>query len=50
MASYIDDLGLYGATFEEYLQRLWTMLERFEAKGVNGIIRTSAFGQRLFTL
>jgi hypothetical protein len=27
VASYIDDLGLYGTTFEEYLQRLQTMLE-----------------------
>jgi hypothetical protein len=29
VASYIDDLGLYATTFEEYLQRLQTMLERF---------------------
>jgi hypothetical protein len=28
VASYIDDLGLYATTFEEYLQRLQTMLER----------------------
>ncbi len=27
-ASYIDDLGLYATTFEEYLRRLQTMLER----------------------
>ena len=31
VASYIDDLGLYGTTFEEYLQRLQTMLERLDA-------------------
>ncbi len=31
MASYIDELGLYGATFEECLQRLRTMLERLDA-------------------
>ncbi len=31
VASYIGDLGLYGTTFEEYLQRLQTMLERLDA-------------------
>jgi hypothetical protein len=31
VASYIDDLGLYATTFEEYLQRLQTMLERLDA-------------------
>ncbi len=31
VASYIDDLGLYATTFEEYLQRLETMLERLDS-------------------
>ena len=31
VASYIDDLGLYATTFEEYLQRLQAMLERLDS-------------------
>ncbi len=46
MASYIDDLGLYGTTFEEYLQRLQTMLERLDAYDLRLNGGKCQFGQK----
>ena len=46
MASYIDDLGLYATTFEEYLQRLQTMLERLDSYDIRLNGGKCQFGQR----
>jgi hypothetical protein len=48
VASYIDDLGLYATTFEEYLQRLQTMLERLDSYDIrlNGGKCQPEFGQK----
>jgi hypothetical protein len=46
VASYIDDLGLYGTTFEEYLQRLQTMLERLGAYDLRLNGGKCQFGQK----
>ncbi len=46
---YIDDLGLYATTFEEYLQRLQSMLERLDSYDIRlngGKCPTSQFGQK----
>ena len=46
MASYIDDLGLYATTLEEYLQRLQTMLERLDAYDIRLNGSKCQFGQK----
>ncbi len=46
MSSYIDDLGLYATTFEEYLQRLQTMLERLDAYDLRLNGSKCQFGQK----
>ena len=46
VASYIDDLGLYATTFEEYLQRLQTMLERLDAYDIRLNGSKCQFGQK----
>ena len=46
VASYIDDLGLYATTFEEYLQRLQTMLERLDAYDIRLNGGKCQFGQK----
>ena len=45
VASYIDDLGLYATTFEEYLQRLQTMLERLDSYDIRLNGGKCQFGQ-----
>ena len=46
VASYIDDLGLYSTTFEEYLQRLQTMLERLDSYDIRLNGAKCQFGQK----
>ncbi len=46
VASYIDDLGLYATTFEEYLQRLQMMLERLDAYDLRLNGSKCQFGQK----
>jgi hypothetical protein len=46
VASYIDDLGLYATTFEEYLQRLQTMLEKLGSYDIRLNGGKCQFGQK----
>ncbi len=48
MASYVDDLGLYATSFDEYLQRLETMLQRLDSVDIrlNGAKCEFGHGQR----
>ena len=46
VASYIDDLGLYAASFDQYLQRLETMLQRLDSVDIRLSGAKCEFGQR----
>ncbi len=46
VASYIDDLGLYATTFEEYWQRLRTMFERLDSYDIRLNGSKCQFGQK----
>ncbi len=46
MASYIDDLGLYATSFDQYLQRLETMLQRLDSVDIRLSGAKCEFGQR----
>ena len=45
VASYIDDLGLYGTSFDQYLQRLETMLQRLDSVDIRLNGAKCEFGQ-----
>ena len=44
--SYIDDLGLYASTFDQYLLRLETMLQRLDSVDVRLNGAKCEFGQK----
>ena len=46
VASYIDDLGLYASTFDQYLLRLETMLQRLDSVDVRLNGAKCEFGQK----
>jgi hypothetical protein len=46
VASYIDDLGLYATSFDQYLQRLETMLQRLDSVDIRLNGAKCEFGQR----
>ena len=46
VASYIDDLGLYATSFDQYLQLLETMLQRLDSVDIRLNCAKCEFGQR----